>query len=108
MIIIPVGGIEPNNQTMAVFGKELDYPFYFVQLISWARIIGPITILIPGLKTIKEWAYAGLFFNLSGVIISRVAVTGQFDQMMLTLLCWIVPSILSYYYWKKKNNRYVF
>ncbi len=101
MIFSSVGGIEPNAQTVEVLHKGLGYPIYFIQFISIAKIIGSIAILIPGLKTIKEWAYAGLFFDLAVAIYSGIAVSGKFDPMMLTMLAWIVPGILSYYFWKK-------
>jgi hypothetical protein len=57
---------------------------------------------VPGFKTIKEWAYAGLFFDLTAAVFSGVAASGKFDPQMLGMLMWIVPGILSYYFWKKK------
>jgi hypothetical protein len=102
MIYSSVGGIGPNDQVVDIFHKYLGYPIYFIQFISWAKIIGSIAILIPGLKKIKEWAYAGLFFDLAAAVYSGVAVSGTFDPMMLTMLFWIVPGVLSYYFWNKK------
>ena len=102
MIFTAVGGIGPNEQNIEVLHKALGYPVYFIQLISWAKIIGSIAILIPGLKKIKEWAYAGLFFDLGGAVFSGIAAFGKFDPMMLTMLIWILPGILSYVYWNKK------
>jgi hypothetical protein len=103
MIFSSVGGIGPNEQTKEIFHTYLGYPIYFIQFISWAKIIGSIVILIPGLKKIKEWAYAGLFFDLVAAVYSGVAVSGKFDPMMLTMLFWIVPGILSYVFWTKKQ-----
>ena len=65
-------------------------------------MIGAIVILIPGLKTIKEWAYAGLFFDLIAVVDSNIALAGKIDPMMAFMLIWFVPGILSYIFWKKK------
>jgi len=101
MIFSSVGGLEPSKEVIEIFHNGLGYPIYFIQFISVAKIIGSIAILIPGLKTIKEWAYAGLFFDLAGAVFSGVAAAGKFDPMMLTMLAWIVPGILSYYFWKK-------
>jgi hypothetical protein len=67
-----------------------------------AKLLGAIVILIPGLHTIKEWAYAGLFFDLVGAIYSGVASSGTFDPMMLTMVAWILPGIVSYYFWCKR------
>ena len=51
---------------MEIFVKGLGYPMYFIQLFGIGKLLGSIAILIPGLnKTIKEWAYAGLFFDLT-------------------------------------------
>lgn len=87
-----------------MFHTGLGYPIYFIQFISWAKIIGAITILIPGLnKTIKEWAYAGLFFDLLAATYSGIAAAnGKVDPAMVGMLMWIVPGILSYIFWKKK------
>lgn len=102
MIFTAIGGIGPNEQTREIFVNGLGYPVYFIRFISWAKIIGSIAILLPGLKTLKEWAYAGLFFDLAGAIYSGIAVSGKFDPLMLTMLFWIGPGILSYIFWKKK------
>ena len=104
MIYSSVGGIGPNEQTKEIFHNYLGYPIYFIQFFSWAKIVGAIAILIPGLKRIKEWAYAGLFFDLTAAVYSGIAVSGKFDPMMLTMLMWIVPGILSYYFWTKKTS----
>jgi hypothetical protein len=103
MIFSSVGGIGPNELTIEMFHKGLGYPIYFIQLISWAKIIGSIVILVPGLYKIKEWAYAGLFFDLFAAVYSAIAASGTFDPMLLTMLGWIVPGILSYYFWNKKK-----
>lgn len=102
MIFTAIGGIGPNEETMKIFVNGLGYPVYFIQFISWAKIIGAIAVLVPGFKIIKEWAYAGLFFDLTGAVYSGIAASGKFDPLMLTLLIWIVPGILSYLFWKKK------
>jgi hypothetical protein len=102
MIFSSVGGIEPTKEVVDIFHTGLGYPIYFIQLISWAKIAGALVILIPGLKKIKEWAYAGLFIDLFAAVYSGIAVSGKFDPMMLTMLFWIVPGILSYYFWSIK------
>jgi len=103
MIFSAVGGIQPSQQSIQILHDGLGYPIYFIQFISVAKLIGSIAIVIPGLnKTVKEWAYAGLFFDLAGAVYSGVASSGKFDPMMISLLIWIVPGILSYYFWHKK------
>ncbi len=80
----------------------LGYPVYIIPFIGVAKLLGVIAILIPGLNKIKEWAYAGLFFDLAGAIYSGIAIAKGVDPMMLFMLGWIVPGILSYIFWNKK------
>ena len=85
------------------FMTHLGYPVYFIQLISYAKLVGCAVILIPGInRSVKEWAYAGLFFDLGGAIYSGIASSGKFDPMMLTMLGWILPGVISYYCWHKR------
>ena len=105
MIFSAVGGIQPTQPAIQLMHDSLGYPIYFIQLISIAKLLGSIVILIPGLNRIKEWAYAGLFFDLAGAVYSGIAISGKFDPMMLTMLAWIIPGILSYYFWHKKIER---
>jgi len=106
MIFSAVGGLQPSEQSIKIIHDMLGYPVYFIQYISIAKLIGSIVILIPGLnRSLKEWAYAGLFFDLAGAIYSGVASSATFDPMMLTMLIWILPGIISYYYWHKKSGR---
>jgi hypothetical protein len=103
MLFSAVGGIGPSADSIKLIHDGLGYPVYFIQLISIAKILGVIAILIPGFKKIKEWAYAGLFFDLAGAIYSGIAV-GGFDPKMFFMLVWVTAGVLSYYYWTKKNK----
>jgi hypothetical protein len=96
------GGIKPSEDVIKIFHDGLGYPIYFIRFISIAKVLGCIAILVPGFIRIKEWAYAGLFFDLTGAVYSGIAVSDKFDPMMLTLLIWIVPGVVSYHFWRKK------
>jgi uncharacterized protein with PQ loop repeat len=103
MIFSSYGSILLNEDSKNLISGYLKYPEYFIPFTGWAKLIGSIVILIPGLKTIKEWAYAGLFFDLIAVVYSSFAVPGAVvDPRMLGMLVWFVPGILSYIFWKKK------
>ena len=103
MIFSAAGGLQPSQDAIKLIHDGLGYPVYFIQFISVAKLIGSVVILIPGLnRSIKEWAYAGLFFDLIGAIYSGVAIASNFDPKMILMLIWIVPGIVSYYYWHKK------
>lgn len=102
MIFSAIPNIITNEASVQLMHNALGYPVYFIPFIGMAKLVGSIIILIPGLKLLKEWAYAGLFFDLAGAIYSGIAVAGTFDPRMLGMLMWIVPGVLSYYFWKKK------
>jgi hypothetical protein len=101
MLFSSYGSIVVNDDAKKLIHEQLGYPIYFIPFTGFAKLIGSIVILIPGLKTIKEWAYAGLFFDLIGAVYSGIAVAKGVDPMMLFLLVWFVPGILSYIFWKK-------
>ena len=68
--VMMLGSAIPNVLSAAISVKgmhhDLGYPLYLIPFIGVAKILGTIAILIPGFKTIKEWAYSGLFFDLIG------------------------------------------
>ncbi len=64
--------LQPSEQPIQLIHDGLDCPIYFIAFISVAKLIRAIVILTPGLHTIKEWAYVGLFFDLVGAIYSGV------------------------------------
>lgn len=102
MIFSSYGSIVVNEDSKNLIHNYLGFPIYFIPFTGVAKLIGSIVILIPGLKTIKEWAYAGLFFDLFGAIYSSIAVAKGVDPMMAFMLVWVVPGVLSYIFWKKK------
>ena len=72
--------------------------FFFVGI---AKILGSIGILIPGYPTIKEWSYAGLFFDLAAATVSGIAV-GGFAPEQLGMLIFIAPGVASYIFYRKR------
>lgn len=102
MIFSSYGSIIVNDDAKKLIHEQLGYPIYFIPFTGYAKLIGAIVILIPGLKIIKEWAYAGLFFDLVAVVYSSIALSGTVDPMMSFMLIWFVPGVLSYIFWHKK------
>jgi hypothetical protein len=99
---IPGARLEP--QAVKFLHDYLGYPLYFIHFISVAKILGGIALLIPGLKTLKEWAYAGMFFDLVGAIFSVSYVAGKFDAGSLFVLLPIAVGAVSYYLWKRTET----
>jgi hypothetical protein len=54
----------------------LGYPLYFFAILGFWKFFGALTILVPRFPRLKEWAYAGIFFDLTGAAASCVAVGG--------------------------------
>lgn len=55
---------------------ELGYPMYFFAILGVWKVLGAIAILVPRFPRLKEWAYAGIFFDLTGAAVSCAAVGG--------------------------------
>ncbi len=55
---------------------HLGYPVYLATSIGFGKVLGGITLLAPGFPRLKEWAYAGIFFNMTGAAASH-AVSGD-------------------------------
>ena len=74
----------------------LGYPLYLLYIIGIWKIFGVITILIPGFKLVKEWAYAGFFFAMTGALASHLAcgdhsvkgIIGPFFQIVFIIFSW--------------------
>ncbi len=62
--------------TVDGFVRILGYPPYFVTILGVWKVLGPIAILVPRFPRLKEWAYAGIFFDLTGAAASSASVGG--------------------------------
>jgi hypothetical protein len=80
---------------------KLGYPQYIIPFLGVAKTLGVIAILIPGFPRIKEWAYAGLFFDLLGAAYSNLAVDGLQPGMAFMILPFGFEA-LSYIYYHKR------
>jgi len=56
---------------------ELGYPLYFFAILGFWKVLGAIAILVPRFPRLKEWAYAGIFFDLTGAAASCAFVGGS-------------------------------
>jgi uncharacterized membrane protein len=74
----------------------LGYPVYFLYILGTWKILGVIAILVPRFKLVKEWAYAGFFFAMTGAFFSHLAVgdhdirglAGPFFQTVFVVVSW--------------------
>ena len=76
--------------------SALGYPVYFLTIIGVWKILGVVAILIPGFVLIKEWAYAGFFFLMSGALFSHIAVGDPVAELVPSALL-LIMTFLSWY-----------
>jgi hypothetical protein len=81
----------------------LGYPAYIIPFLGVAKVLGAIAILVPGFPRLKEWAYAGLFFDLLGATYSNIMVAG-FKPEMLSMLLFFGFFAVSYIYYHKREE----
>jgi uncharacterized membrane protein YphA (DoxX/SURF4 family) len=68
--------------------KKLGYPLYFMTILGVWKILGGIVVLLPRLPLLKEWAYAGMTFNLTGAAASHLASGDPAKDVMVPLVIW--------------------
>ncbi|UTN02967.1 DoxX family protein [Flavobacterium bizetiae] len=76
---------------------HLGYPIYFLTLLGIWKILGVIAVLIPKFTLLKEWAYAGFFFAMSGAVFSHLASGDEVITLFGPVLL-LVLTILSWYF----------
>lgn len=76
-------------EAQAMF-KHLGYPMYLLPFLGLAKILGIIAILILGYPRLKEWAYAGLFFDLTGAMYSSFSVGDPASQWAPILIGYVL------------------
>jgi len=83
-----IGGVLGIRQTPEVVAgiQHLGYPLYFATLLSAWKLLGAIAITAPGLPRLKEWAYAGFVFDLTGAAISHAAVGDSTTDIVAPLV----------------------
>jgi len=65
---------------------HLGYPVYFVTLLGIWKVLAGIALLVPGFPRLKEWAYAGVFFDFTGATVSHIATGNSAAHIITTLL----------------------
>jgi len=65
---------------------QLGYPVYFLTILGVWKILGGITVLVPGFPLLKEWAYAGMIFDLTGASASHLAAGDDVRHILVPLV----------------------
>jgi uncharacterized membrane protein YphA (DoxX/SURF4 family) len=82
LVALPLGSggiaqLAQMKENVDGFTHVLGYPAYFVTVLGVWKVLGVIAILVPRFPRIKEWAYAGIFFDLTGAAASWAAIGGS-------------------------------
>jgi hypothetical protein len=76
---------------------RLGYPVYLLTILGVWKILGVVAVLIPKYPVLKEWAYAGFFFAMSGAVISHIVSGDPVSQIFPALLL-MVLTVVSWYF----------
>ncbi|HWJ91054.1 MAG TPA: DoxX family protein [Flavisolibacter sp.] len=77
--------------------KYLGYPVYFLTILGIWKILGVIALLIPKFPLLKEWAYAGFVFAMSGAVFSHIALDDPLKDIYPSILL-LALTALSWYF----------
>jgi hypothetical protein len=77
--------------------RHLGYPGYLLTILGTWKILGIVAVLVPKFSLLKEWAYAGFFFMMSGAIVSHIAA-GDAIVATLPATLLLILTILSWYF----------
>jgi uncharacterized membrane protein len=77
--------------------SNLGYPVYMLSILGFWKIFGVLVILLPRLTLVKEWAYAGFFFAMSGAAASHLMAGQAFIEALPSLIL-LLATLLSWYY----------
>ena len=81
-----------------VYGiTQLGYPVYFLTIIGFWKVLGVIVLLVPRYPLLKEWAYAGFLFLLTGALYAHLA-TGHSAAELFPSVLLLVMLVLSWYF----------
>ena len=76
---------------------HLGYPAYLLTILGIWKFLGVIVILIPKFPLLKEWAYAGFFFAMSGAVFSHLASGDNAKELFGPVLLLILTGISWYF-----------
>lgn len=77
--------------------EGLGFPVYFLTILAVWKLLGVVALFLPKFPLLKEWAYAGFFFAMSGALSSHIAVGNPVKDMAGPLLL-LVLIALSWYF----------
>jgi DoxX-like family len=87
LAIFSGGAAQAAHQPETIHGIELlGYPLYFITILGIWKILGAVVILIPRFPRFKEWAYAGIFFEMTGASLSHAISGSAWWHVLVTFI----------------------
>lgn len=83
--------------------QHIGFPLYVMPILGTAYVLAAIAIIFPGLARLKEWAYAGVFFAMTGAFASHVSIGDSFAEMAPPLV--ILAITIASYILRPKSRR---
>jgi uncharacterized membrane protein YphA (DoxX/SURF4 family) len=85
------GAVDVARPKLAMEGmRHLGYPDYFMVILGVWKVLGGIVILAPGLPRLKEWAYAGMLFDLTGAAASHASVGDPMGKVATPIILLLI------------------
>lgn len=110
-IFLSIGMLAGGIQQMLQIGgyneivTRLGYPLYMLSILGVWKILGVIAILVPKFPIVKEWAYAGFFFVMTGAAISHLAMKEPFVEVVPSLI--LLTAIIASWYFRSVNRKVI-
>jgi uncharacterized membrane protein len=101
MILTSIEYVMSTDNIVKIISEGLGYPKYIIPFLGVAKILGGIAILLPISPRLKEWAYAGLAFDLIGATYSALSVPGPKGPVAFMLVFFFF-FVMSYIYHHKR------
>jgi len=76
---------------------RLGYPVYLLTILAVCKFLGVVAVLIPKFPLLKEWAYAGFFFMMSGAVFTHISAGNPMSEIFPSLLL-LILIVVSWYF----------
>ena len=101
IILTAIPDVVSSPDAVKMIVTQLGYPAYFLPFVGVAKVLGGIVLLVPGFPRLKEWAYAGLVFDLMGALYSFIAIGLPASDWLAMLLFFAVLGASYFFYHKR-------
>jgi hypothetical protein len=85
---------------------HLGYPAYILMILGFWKMMGVVAVLVPKFPLLKEWAYAGFFFMMTGAAFSHLAAGDSLSTLFPALLLLILTAVS--WYFRPADRKFIF